>query len=81
MLGTIGSVAFAVSTLPEVYQAYKTRRCGLTWGLIGLCAIGEVFCTIEAIRSSQHWLLWNYIPNGLFLMYLIKVKLKEKLND
>jgi uncharacterized protein with PQ loop repeat len=77
MIGIVGSVAFAVSTLPEVYKAYKTRRCGLTWGLIILCAIGELCCLIEAIRASQTWLLWNYVPNSLFLMYLINIKIKE----
>ena len=79
MIGVIGSIAFAVSTLPEVYKAHKTRRCGLTWGLVGLCTLGEICCIVEAFRTSQHWLLWNYIPNSLFLMYLIKIKLNEDL--
>lgn len=77
--GVIGSIAFALSTIPEALQAYKTGRCELTWGLIILCVIGEVLCSYKAIMESQHWLLFNYIPNGLILAYLITVKYKGEI--
>lgn len=78
LLGIIGGLAFAVSTVPEVIQAHRTKRCNLTWGMLCLCAVGETCSLIAAIATQQLWLLWNYVPNGIFLTYLIGTKLNTK---
>ena len=77
MIGIIGSIAFALHAIPEVYRAYKTGRCELTWGLLALCIVGYGCSLFEAIVGQQWWLLFNYIPNSMFMGYLIYKKVRN----
>jgi hypothetical protein len=77
-MGWISTVFFSACALPEVIHAYKYKRCGLTWGLLIMWLLGEVFVLIPiAIQNPIPFLLVNYIANILFLIYLIRIKLRQ----
>lgn len=78
IMGWMSTIFFSACAIPEVIHAYKYKRCGLTWGLLIMWLLGEIFVLIPvAIKSPLPFLLVNYVANILFLVYLIKVKLRQ----
>ena len=78
ILGWASTICFSLCALPEVIHARKHNRVGLTWGLLILWLVGELCIIVPiAIENPIPYLLVNYGINIAFLIYLIKVKLKQ----
>ena len=76
VIGWIGSIAFAVSALPQAYHSWKTKNSnGITWGLITCWWIGEWCCLIYVIPQLQWPLIANYVGNIVFVSVITYYKI------
>lgn len=77
-LGWIGSLMLAFCALPQAVESWKTKSSnGVTWGLLIMWAIGEVFTFIYVWPKSDMPLLVNYSANIAFLSVIIYYKLRN----
>ena len=77
IIGWTGSILLAFCGLPQAWQSYKQKHShGVSWGLLILWGLGEVF-TIIYILPKWYWpLLFNYISNLIFIGVIVYYKLK-----
>lgn len=79
ILGWIGSILLAFCGLPQAIESYKTKSsAGLTWGLLSMWLIGEVFTFVYILPKMDLPLLFNYTANIIFLTIIIYYKLYPK---
>lgn len=72
LIGTVGSICFAISGIPAAYDAIKNRYCNYSWAFLGLWLIGEVLCSWYVLMKGVAALFyWNYLPNLACLLILI----------
>lgn len=78
-LGWIGSILLAFCGLPQAIESYKTKSsAGLTWGLLAMWFMGEVFTFAYILPKMDLPLLFNYTANIIFLAIIIYYKLFPK---
>ena len=71
MVGWIGSIAFAVCSIPQAYHCFKVKNAnGISWGLIILSLVGEVCSLVYVLPMGHIPLILNYLSN-LFFMSVI----------
>lgn len=81
LLGWLGGVFLAICSGPEVYSAYKTKKCNLTWGFLNLWFGGEVLTALPVFSKIQEpFLMFNYGLNIILITYLIVVKWRSRLD-
>lgn len=79
-LGWVGSVLLAACAVPEVVNAYKTGKCGITWGMLWVWQAGEVLTWLAVVtKIGSPFLLFNYSVNIVLISYLIWVKRRSGL--
>jgi len=77
--GWLGGILLALCAIPEVISAYRTKRCGLTWGFLLIWYLGEWFTAIPVIfKVKEPFLIFNYTLNIVLISYLIKTKWRQK---
>jgi len=83
LIGWIGSIAFAISGLPQAIYSYKQGHSrGITWGLIWCWWVGEWFSLIYVIPLGKLPLIINYLGNIVFVGVITYYKIWErKLGD
>lgn len=68
ILGWIGSIAFAVCAIPQVYDSWKKGHSrGITWGFYVLWVVGEIFTFLYVIPMGKMPMILNYGLNLIFL--------------
>ncbi len=70
LVGTIGSLAFAISGVPAAYAAIKAKTCSYPKSFLALWGFAELLMIVYAFGASQHLLLFNYFPNLVCLAVL-----------
>lgn len=76
MIGWIGSIAFAVSAIPQMIKSYEDKNSdGLAWGLLILWIIGELFSLLYVIPLKQYPMITNYVVNSIFLFVILYYKI------
>lgn len=81
IIGWIGSVFLALCALPQAFHSYKTKSAeGVTWGLLALWFLGEIFTLIYVIPKAHIPLLFNYICNIVLLSIIIYYKIQDYKN-
>ena len=78
-IGWIGSILLAFCGLPQAIESYKTKNSdGLTWGLLIMWGLGELF-TIVYIIPKWHWpLIFNYTANIIFISIIAYYKINPR---
>ena len=80
--GWIGSILLGVCALPEVWVAYKTKKCNLQLWSIILWLLGEIFFLIPiCILAPKGWLILNGGVNIIITTFLVYYKFKGIRND
>lgn len=61
LIGWIGGICFALCAIPQAYKSWKDGHSeGITWGLLILWIVGEVFSLVY-VWPTQKWpLIVNY---------------------
>lgn len=76
ILGWIGSIAFALSAIPQMFKSYKDKNSdGLAWGLLILWIVGELFSLLYVLPLNQYPMITNYIVNLIFLFVILYYKI------
>lgn len=79
IVGWIGSIAFAVCSLPQAWKSFQEKHSdGLSWGFLILWSIGEVFTIIYVLPTRNYPLLFNYFCNSTLLAIIIFYKFFPK---
>lgn len=75
LLGWTGSLLLAFCALPQAVNSWRKKNSsGITWGLLYMWALGEVFTFIYVFPKMDVPLLFNYSANILFLSVIIYYK-------
>ena len=76
LCGWFGALFFALCTLPELYYAFTTGECLLSWPFLILWGLGELFTLIPVIfHIKSRFLIFNYTFSLICVILLIGVKL------
>jgi uncharacterized protein with PQ loop repeat len=77
--GIIGAVLFAFCGLPQAITCIKTgNSSGLSWTFLIMWFFGEIFTIIYILPKHDYILLGNYILNFVFLLIMLKYKIKPR---
>lgn len=78
-IGWLGSILFAICGLPQAIQSIKDGHSrGLNWFFLLAWFGGEVL-TIAYVWPKADWpLLFNYLTNLVFLLIMLRYKVKER---
>lgn len=76
LIGWMGSILLAFCGFPQAIDSFKKKSShGVTWGLLLMWGIGEIFTLIYVFPMMKWALIFNYIANLLFLSIIIYYKL------
>lgn len=79
IIGWIGAILFSVCGLPQAWQCAKDGHArGLNWAFLLLWLGGEIFTIIYIWDKPDLPLKVNYMVNLLYLIVMIRYKLKER---
>jgi len=79
LFGWVGSILLAFCGLPQAIESYKTKSSyGVTWGLILMWLLGEIFTLIYVFPKSDLPLIFNYTANILFISVIGYYKIFPK---
>lgn len=74
--GWIGSLFLAFCGLPQAIESFKTKSSeGITWGLLIMWILGEIFTLIYVFSKKDIPLLLNYLMNIVFLSIIVYYKI------
>lgn len=78
-IGWIGSIAFALSAIPQAWKSYREgHSSGVSWGLLILSMLGEVCCTVYGLAHNLLPLVLNYVLNFLMLSVIVHYKMRPR---
>lgn len=78
-LGWFGSILLAFCGLPQAISSCKKKSShGITWGLLIMWGLGEIFTLIYVIPKMDVPLLFNYTANIIFLIIITYYKIFGK---
>jgi uncharacterized protein with PQ loop repeat len=76
IIGWIGAILLAFCGLPQAICSIKNKSSeGITWGLLIMWGLGEIFTIIYVFPMMEWPLLFNYSANIFFLSIIIYYKL------
>lgn len=81
LCGWLGCVLLAVCGLPEAIKAIREKKTGLTWGLLLMWFVGEIFAIIYVIGLGSWPLLFNYGVNITILLPVLWYKMLPGTKD
>lgn len=80
LIGWIGAILFAICSIPQAYQCWKTKSAqGLSLSFLLMWFIGEVLTIIYVLPKWDLPLLFNYAVNILSLLVIFYYKVKDRL--
>jgi len=80
-LGWSGSLLLAFCGLPQAIESWRTKSSkGVTWGLLIMWGLGEVFTLAYVAPKMDMPLLFNYSANIIFLLIIMRYKIGEVRN-
>lgn len=78
-LGWSGSLLLAFCGLPQAVESWRTKSSkGVTWGLLVMWGLGEVFTLAYVMPKMDMPLLFNYSANIAFLSVIMYYKILEE---
>jgi uncharacterized protein with PQ loop repeat len=75
LFGWLGSALLACCGLPEAIKSLREKQSGLTWGLLLMWFIGEIFLMVYAIHLGSIPLFCNYTANVFILLPVLWYKM------
>ena len=79
MVGWLGATLLAFCGLPQAIESWRNKSSqGITWGLLGMWGLGEVFTLIYVLPKMDMPLLFNYSANIAFLSVIIYYKIRSR---
>ena len=79
IIGWIGSILFAVCTIPQAIDSYKRGNSdGLTWAFLLMWFFGEILTLVYIIPKLDYPLIFNYTSNLLCLLIILWFKIKPR---
>jgi uncharacterized protein with PQ loop repeat len=80
VIGTIASILWGLSMLPELIRTIKNKKCFLGYGLLSVTITASVLSMIYTSYIHSIPLFFNYLANFVFLviMLIYKIKYHEK---
>lgn len=80
LIGLLGSILFAISSVPQVYYTVKTKDTqGITYSFMGLYLTAAFSFTIYALMTRQYVLLPNYVLSFLGMSIIAAYKIRNHL--
>lgn len=77
-----GAFLLSFCSVPELYKAYKTKKCSLTWSFLMMWLVGEIFTLIPILsRDLGLFLVFNYTLNIAIISALCYYKLRGGKNE
>ena len=80
-MGWFGALCLGICAIPQAYESWNTgNSSGITWGLLILWWLGEVF-TLGYIAGKDTLdlpLITNYVANTFFVSVIIWFKLHPR---
>jgi uncharacterized protein with PQ loop repeat len=78
-IGWLGAICFAFCALPQAIHAIRFKTAnGVTWGLLVLWTLGEIFTLIYVLPKGYLPLIVNYVANLILLSIIIYYKVLDK---
>lgn len=78
-VGWVGSLLLAFCGLPQAIDSWRRKSSqGVTWGLLGMWMLGEVFTLIYVLPKMDMPLLFNYSANIAFLLVIVYYKVSDE---
>ena len=78
-LGWLGSILLAFCALPQALASFKNKSSeGVTWGLLIMWGLGEIFTFIYVFPKMDIPLLFNYLANIFFLLVILFYKVTDR---
>lgn len=79
LIGTLGSILLAFCGLPEAILAFKTKRCNIGHGFLGMWLGGEILLLVYNYHTYNDFILYaNYTCNIAFILVLYFYKMFPK---
>lgn len=79
LVGWLSGILLALCGLPLAYQAWRDGHSrSISNSFLVLWFLGEVFALIYVVSKSDYPLIFNYLWNIIFLVVVIRYKLKER---
>lgn len=80
--GWLSAICFGLCGVPQAIKSIKDKHSdGVSWGLLILWGVGEIFATIYVLPRKDYPLLVNYFFNALFIAIIIYYKIIGASND
>lgn len=80
--GWISAVCFGLCAVPQAHKSWREKNSnGVSWGLLILWGIGEIFATVYVLPRRDLPLLVNYFFNMIFIAIILYYKIKGKKDD
>jgi uncharacterized protein with PQ loop repeat len=77
IFGWMGSLLLAFCGLPQAVHSFRMKSSeGVTWGLISMWGLGEVFTIIYVFPKMDWPLLFNYGANIVFISVILWYKVR-----
>jgi uncharacterized protein with PQ loop repeat len=77
LVGWVGAILLAFCGLPQAVHSFRTKSSdGVTWGLISMWGLGEVFTIIYVFPKMDWPLLFNYAANIVFISVILWYKVR-----
>lgn len=82
LLGWLGGILFAGCAIPQAYKSYKEgHSLGISWGLLIMWGLGEVFTLLYVIPKLDFPLIINYTCNLLSCSVIAWFKLFPRVSS
>lgn len=80
--GWLAAACFGFCAVPQAWKSFKEKHSdGISWGLLLLWGIGEIFAIVYVFPRMDAPLLVNYIFNLVFIGIILYYKIKGARND
>ena len=77
IFGWIAAVCFSLCALPQAVKCFQEKHAhGVSWGLLILWAVGEIFALLYVLPKKDTPLILNYVNNLIFLAVILYYKIK-----
>ena len=76
IIGTIASILWGISMLPEVIRTVKNKKCFLGYGLLAITITASILSMLYTAYIHSMPLFFNYLANFIFLVIMLTYKIK-----
>jgi uncharacterized protein with PQ loop repeat len=79
LTGWVGSFLLAFCGLPQAASSWRNgNSLGVSWGLLIMWGLGEVFTLLYVLPKMETPLIFNYLTNILFIVVISYYKLRPR---